>query len=75
MSQIILNDEQFKAVIAATGSVEVCDPKGRVLGVIGPPLSPEEEACAEEARRALASNQPRYTSEQVFTYLDKLAGK
>jgi hypothetical protein len=75
MSQVILNDEQVKAVVSATGMVEVCDPKGRVLGVISPRLSAKELECAAKAKRALASDQPRYTTDQVLAHLDKLASK
>jgi hypothetical protein len=75
MIRIFLDRTHAKLIAQSCQPVEVCDSDGRVLGVIGPPLSPDEERCAEQSRRALASDQPRYTSEQVFAYLNTLAGQ
>jgi hypothetical protein len=75
MIRIVLDNEQTKMVAQADELVEVCDGNGRVLGVLQPALSPRELECAAKARQALASNQPRYTTDQVLAHLDKLAGK
>jgi hypothetical protein len=75
MIRIVLDDEQSKLVAQSQDSVEVCDHRGKVLGIIGRRLPPEEEACAEEAKRALASDAPRYSSEQLFAHLNKLVGE
>jgi hypothetical protein len=75
MIRIILDGEQAKLVAHSEEMVEVCDGEGRVLGVVSPPLSAKELECAAKARRALESDQPRYSTEQVLAHLDKLAGK
>jgi hypothetical protein len=75
MIRIILNDEQAEAVAHSEEAVEICDREGKVLGVITPALSAKEVECAAKAKRALASDQPRYSIEQVLGHLDKLAGK
>jgi hypothetical protein len=73
MPEIILTQEQTEVVAQARDTVQVRDPKGNVLGYIEPPdFMPEEIA---EAKRALASNQPRFTTAQVLEYLRSLEQK
>ena len=59
---------------AGKGSGVILFRDGKILGVISPALSAKELECAAEAKRALASDQPRYSIEQVLGRLDKSAG-
>ena len=69
MMQIVLSDDQAKAVQAATGVVEVRDRQGNLLGYVSPPPSDAEIA---EASRRLKSDGPWYTTEQVMGHLKSL---
>jgi hypothetical protein len=66
MNQIILTDEQAQVVASALKPVPVCDAKGRVLGTIMPIWTEEDIA---DAKRRLASDEPRYTTAEVLEYL------
>ena len=72
MLEIVLTDEQAKVVATALKPVQVRDPKGNVLGCINPIWTEEDIA---EAKRALASDEPWYTTEQVLAYLRSLESK
>jgi hypothetical protein len=69
MAHIILNDEQARVVASALHAVQVRDGKGNVLGYI-PPIWTEEDIA--EAKRRLASEEPRYTTAQVLEHLRSL---
>ena len=69
MNQIILNDDQVKAVQAATGAVELRDQQGKLVGYIARPPGDEELA---EAKRRLSSQGPWHTTAQVMDHLDSL---
>lgn len=69
MTQIVLSDEQARAVQSAVDSVEVRDQHGQLLGYVSRPLSAAEVA---EAEKRLASDGPWYTTEQVIAHLDSL---
>ena len=66
MQQIILTEEQMKIVSQAHSEIQVCDPRGGVLGTV---ISPE--FIAEMKRRARAPG-PRYSGEQVQGHLRAL---
>src|SRR5262249_28235353 len=69
MDHIVLNDEQAQLVATALKPVQVRDVKGNVLGYI-PPVWTEEDIA--DAKRRLASEEPRYTTAQVLEYLRSL---
>jgi hypothetical protein len=69
MRQIVLSDDQARAVQAAAGPVEVRDRHGNLLGYVSP--SPSDAEIAE-ARRRLASDGPWYTTGQVMDHLKSL---
>ncbi len=69
MAHIILTDDQVRAVQIATGTVEVRDQRGALLGYLSRPPSDAEIA---EARRRLRSEGPWYTTQQVLDHLDSL---
>jgi hypothetical protein len=72
MTQLVLTTEQAQVLTQALEPVQVCDPQGRVLRVI-PPIWTEEDIA--EAKRRLASDEPRYTTAQVLDYLRSLDRK
>jgi hypothetical protein len=69
MVQIVLTDEQAQVVASALQPVRVCDSQGNFLGSITPIWTAEDIA---DAKRRLASNEPRYTTAQVLEYLRSL---
>jgi len=69
MQQLVLTDEQAKLVASALKPVQVCDSRGNVLGTIEPIWTEEDIA---DAKRRLASDEPRYTTAQVMEYLRSL---
>jgi hypothetical protein len=69
MTPIVLNEEQAKLAAAALKPIDVCDSRGNVLGTFTPFWT---EADIAEAKRRLASNEPRFTTEQVLRYLESL---
>ena len=69
MTQIILSDDQARALQAATDAVEIRDPQGNLLGYLSPPPS---EAEIAEAKRRLESDGPWYTTERVMDQLKSL---
>jgi hypothetical protein len=69
MVQLVLTEEQLQLLAAANYSLPLVDAAGRLVGVASPPpLTPEEIA---EAKRRLASDQPRYTTEEMLAELDR----
>jgi hypothetical protein len=70
MPHIVLSEEQTDVVTRSTEPVEVRDSEGRVLACI--PAAGHGDEIAE-AKRRLASDQPRYTSQQVQSHLQALA--
>ena len=69
MLEIVLTDEQAKAVASALKPVPVRDSRGNVLGCIAPIWTEEDLA---DAKRRLASDEPRYTTAQVLEHLRAL---
>lgn len=68
MVQLIITPDQARIMAAATGQIEVRDEAGRFVGRI----SVDEFDDLEAIKRAAASDQPRYTTQQVLDYLDSL---
>ena len=66
MRELVLDDEQATVVCGSTEEVLVRDRRGMLLGHLRPALAPADAAHIEEAKRRLASNQPRYTTAQVI---------
>jgi hypothetical protein len=69
MAQIILNQEQLKAVQEATGVVEIRDDRGNLLGYMTPRATQEQIA---EAKRRLNSDGPWRTTQEVLNHLSAL---
>lgn len=69
MIQLVLNDDQTKALQAAGGTVELRDTAGTLLGYVSPPFTTAEIA---EAKRRLDSDGPWFSTEQVLENLRSL---
>jgi hypothetical protein len=69
MLQITLTAEQTKVVASALKPVQVCDANGNVLGSIAPVWTEEDVA---DARRRLASDEPRCTIAEMREFLRSL---
>jgi len=69
MVQLILTEEQARTLRQAQETVQLCDPRGIVLGRFQPEYG--EELIAELRRRAAAPG-PRFTGEQVRSHLRAL---
>jgi hypothetical protein len=70
MPHIVLSEEQAEVVACAVEPVEVRDSRGKVVATIDRSHSPWDVA---EAKRRLASDQPRFTSAQVREHMNRLA--
>lgn len=71
MVQIIATDQLLRELENAEGNVEFVDANGKRLGTLVRPPSDDDIRIAKER---LASNEPRYTTEQVLEHLRKLEG-
>ena len=76
MAYIVLSDEQVKVISESSGTVAVRDHKGKHIGYVttGYPDGITEEDVAI-AKRRQASDQPRYTTQQVIEHLQSLENK
>ncbi len=69
MDHIVVDDLQAKLISEATESVEIRDSRGRHLGYVARGFTDEDIAIA---KARLASDQPRYTTQQVLEHLQSL---
>ena len=70
MTQIVLNPDQVNLYHQAKEPVQVCDPQGKILGILPPDYS--AEFIAELKRRAAAPG-PWYSGDEVqamFQFLE-----
>jgi len=72
MLEIVLTEEQSKVIASALKPVQVRTSTGTVVGMIAPAWTEEDIA---EAKRRLASDQPRRTTAEVLAYLRSLEQK
>lgn len=73
MKHLVLNDEQMKVLAEAQRQVEVRDSAGHLIGYLQ--FVGFTQAEIEEAKRRLASDEPRYTTAQVLAHLRSLESK
>jgi hypothetical protein len=69
VTEVILTPDQSRQVVGATDGVVFCDPMGEVLLRIPPACSAEDRAIMAEAKRRLASDEPRIPSSEVLEML------
>ncbi|MCC7476699.1 MAG: hypothetical protein IT425_15020 [Pirellulales bacterium] len=72
MTEIILTGDQTSLLVSATDGVVIADSLGNVIVRLPPKISEEESAIIEEAKRRLASDQPRIPSSEVLARLNRL---
>lgn len=66
MPQITLTEEQEKVIAAAAEPTLIRNALGSVVGVIAPPWGVDD---IQEAKRRLASAEPRHTTAEVLARL------
>ena len=69
MVVIVLNEEQARVIAEARDGVELRDNSGRHLGFVSHGVTQEE---IDEAKRRAASDEPRYTTDEVLEHLRSL---
>lgn len=69
MTEIILTGDQMHQLAAATDDVVIADGQGNVIVRLPPKISENEAAIIEEAKRRLASDQPRLPFSDVLRRL------
>jgi hypothetical protein len=69
MHHIVVDDQQAKLISDTTESVEIRDARGRHLGYVARGFTDEDIAIA---KARLASDEPRFTTQQVLDHLQSL---
>jgi len=69
MHHVVVDDQQAKLISEATENVEIRDPRGRHLGYVAHGFTDEDIAIAQDR---LASDEPRYTTQEVLEHLQSL---
>jgi hypothetical protein len=72
MTEIILTGDQLHQLACATDDIVIADGQGNVIVRLPPKVSESEVAIIEEAKRRLASDQPRIPSSEVLARLKRL---
>jgi hypothetical protein len=72
MTEIILTGDQMQQLTSATDDVVIADGQGNVIVRLPPRISDEEAEIIKEAKRRLASDQPRIPSSEVLARLKRL---
>jgi hypothetical protein len=72
MQHIVVNDQQAKLISEATESVEIRDARGGHLGYVAHRFNDADIAIAKQR---LASDEPRYTTQEVLDHLRSLDSK
>ena len=72
MHHIVVDDQQAKLISEATESVEIRDPRDRHLGYVAHGFTDEDIAIAKDR---MASDEPRYTTQEVLDHLQSLERK
>jgi hypothetical protein len=74
MVDIVVSDEQAREILARSDTVRIRDAQGRVLFALAP-RPPDAPDDVDQMRGALASDQPRYTTQQVLDHLQSLSDR
>ena len=69
MPHIIVDDEQAKIISESAESIEIRDRSGKHLGYVAHGFTDEDIAIAKER---MASDEPRYTTQEVLDHLQSL---
>jgi len=69
MDHIVLSEDQLKALVDTNALVAVHDESGKVRGYISVVIN---EVDLDKAKRAMASKERRYTTDEVLAKLHEL---
>ncbi len=72
MPHIVLNDEQARIILESAESIEIRDRSGKHLGYVAHRFTDEDIAIAKER---MASDEPRYTTQEVLDRIQSLDQK
>jgi hypothetical protein len=72
MPHIVVDDEQAKVISEARDNIEIRDRNGRHLGFVAHGFSDDDIAIAKQR---MASDEPRYTTQQVLSRLQSPESK
>jgi len=72
MTEIILTSDQAQLFVNASDGVVFCDTTGNIVVRIPPKLDEEELAIVAEAKRRLASDQPRIPFSEAIKRMEAL---
>ena len=72
MAHIVLNDEQARIISESAESIEIRDRNGKHLGYVAHRFTDEDIAIAKER---MASDEPRYTTQEVVDHIQSLHQK
>jgi hypothetical protein len=69
LTQILLTSDQIRQFANAKDGVAFCDELGNIIVRVPPLANADETAIVAEAKRRLASDQPRHASADVLARL------
>lgn len=69
MPHIIVDDQQAQIIAQSPNNLEIRDRQGRCLGYVAHGFTDEDIALA---KKRLASDEPRFTTQQVLDHLRSL---
>ena len=74
MPQIILDQETINKLGGITETTILCDPKGMVIGIVGPTNARQlqPQIPDEEIQRRINNPGRRYTTDEVLKHLENL---
>jgi 23S rRNA maturation mini-RNase III len=72
MTEIVLTGDQMHQLASATDDVVFADGQGNVIVRLQLKFTEKEEAIIKDAKRRLASDQPRIPSSEVLARLKRL---
>jgi hypothetical protein len=72
MTHIIVDDQQARLIAQTSEFIEIRDRTGQRLGYVAHSFSAADIALA---KKRAASNEPRFTTQQVISHLETLSGQ
>lgn len=72
MTHLVVDDAQARTIQECSTTLEIRDRNGKHLGYVAHGFSEEDIAIA---RQRMASDEPRYTTEEVLRHLQSLEQK
>ena len=72
MTHIVVDDEQARIISGSGESIEIRDRNGKHLGYVAHGFTDEDIALAKER---MASDEPRYTTQEVLSHIESLEQK